>query len=246
MSLNGKDYKTAFLRWDGGAVKMIGRFLHLNFVPVSQSLRVIQEKKPGIKKIVLFTALLMLILGLTACSKEEKFLNADKVTVNTILAKANGALQVATVEAFDKSYYNLNELQEFVAKEIDTYSQKAGKDKVVINDIRKSGDKAIMLLTYSGMDQYSTFNDVAAAYFNGGSADVSALNLPATLVNAKNDSLVSTQEIIQNSGYKILVLNEPYEIVVDGKVKYYSDNAKLLENDKVQGAAEGMTVVVFR
>lgn len=198
------------------------------------------------KKMVLLTAILMLILGLAGCSKEEKSIDADEVSTNTLLAKSNGELQVATVEDFDKSYYSLNELEEFVAQEINTYNQKAGAEKIKIDDVLQHGSQAIMILTYSGMDQYANFNKVAAAYFNGGIGEV-PLDLPTTLISADNGSLASTQEIIQNDKFKILVLNEPYDVIVDGDVKYYSENSMLLDDNKVQSAAEGgMTVIVFR
>lgn len=204
-----------------------------------------KEWRICMKKLAVFITLIMIISGLAGCSKNEKFLDVDKITASTLLAKSNGVIQVATVEAFDKSYYKLNDLEEFVASEIETYNQKAGKDKVKIDDIMMKGTNAVMVLTYSGMDQYATFNKETAAYFNGGVSDV-PLNLPATLINEKNGSLVSTQEIIQNSSYKILVLNEPYNIVVDGKIKYYSENAKFQDNNEIQSAGEGMTVVVFK
>lgn len=198
------------------------------------------------KKLVLFTTMLLLILGLAGCSKEEKSIDADEVSTNTLLARSNGELQVATVEDFDKSYYNLDELKAFVKNEIDTYNQKAGTGKVKMDDVRQQGNKVIMLLTYSGMDQYATFNKVTAAYFNGGIGEV-GLDLPTTLINTKNGSLASTQEIIQNKNYKILVLNnEAYDVIVDGNVKYYSENAVLKDDNKVQSAAEGMTVIVFK
>jgi regulator of RNase E activity RraB len=200
----------------------------------------------SMKKMVLLTAILMLILGLAGCSKEEKSIDADEVSTNTLLAKSNGELQVATVEDFDKSYYSLNELEEFVAQEINTYNQKAGAEKIKIDDVLQHGSQAIMILTYSGMDQYANFNKVAAAYFNGGIGEV-PLDLPTTLISADNGSLASTQEIIQNDKFKILVLNEPYDVIVDGDVKYYSENSMLLDDNKVQSAAEGgMTVIVFR
>ena len=41
-------------------------------------------------------------------------------------------------------------------------------------------------------------------------------------------------------------MNEPYHIIVGGKVKYYSENAKPIDNNEVQGSAEGMTIVVFK
>jgi outer membrane murein-binding lipoprotein Lpp len=48
----------------------------------------------SMKKMVLLTAILMLILGLAGCSKEEKSIDADEVSTNTLLAKSNGELQI--------------------------------------------------------------------------------------------------------------------------------------------------------
>ncbi len=197
------------------------------------------------KKWFLCTILLLLILGTAGCRKEEKFLTADDISTNTLLAKSNGVLQVATVEEFDKTYYKLSELKDFISKEIDKYNKAAGEDKITLDDVQLNSGKAIMLLTYSGMDQYAGFNDVTAAYFNGGVTDM-PLDLPSTLVSVKNGTLASTQEIIQSDKYKILVMNEPYDIIVDGTIKYYSENATYVDNNKLQGAAEGMTIVVFK
>ncbi|MDF2943445.1 MAG: hypothetical protein K0S01_2303 [Herbinix sp.] len=197
------------------------------------------------KKLVLCTIMLLLVLGTAGCSKKELFITADDITADTLLAKANGQLQVATIEDFDKSYYNLTELKDFVTNEIKSYNKTTGEEKITFEDVQLRSGKAIMLLSYSGMDQYSAFNEVSAAYFNGGIKD-NPLELPATLINTKNESLASTEEVIQNEKYKVLVMNEPYDIIVDGKVKYFSENAKLIDDNKVTCAEEGMTVIVFK
>jgi hypothetical protein len=199
----------------------------------------------SMKKKLLYLLLLMSLLVITGCSKNVKSIEMDKVEVNTILAKANGELTVATVESFDKPHYNIEELRSFVAKEVDEYNKKAGEGKVKVDEIKQQGSKVVMLITYTGMDQYAAFNKVTAAYFNSG-IDNLQLELPATLINASNESATSTKDVIQSEGYKVLVLNEPYDIYVDGKVKYYSENAKLTESNNVIGAADGTTVVVFK
>ena len=197
------------------------------------------------KKWILCILLLFLLCGMTGCKKEEKFITADEVTTNTILAKTNGVLQVATVEDFDKSYYNLSELKDFIKTQIEAYNKKAGKDKITVDDVKLNDGKAIMLLSYTGMDQYTAFNEVTAAYFNGG-VDNIGLDLPATLVSAKDESLASTDEILKNAKYKVLVMYEPFTIQVEGKVKYYSEGATLVDDGTVQSASEGMTIVVFK
>ncbi len=195
------------------------------------------------KKIVLCTIALLVMLGAVGCTNEE--LRVDNVKVNTIAAKSNGKLQVATIEDFDKNYYDLQELKEYITEQVDAYNKKAGEDKIKIDDVEKKDEKAVMILSYSGMDHYATFNEVSAAYFTGGVGDIS-LKLPSTLIDAKNGSLASTDEILKNEKFKILVLNEPYRIVTDGKVKYYSEKATLVDDNKVDGASEGMTIVVFK
>lgn len=196
------------------------------------------------RKSLLHVLLLMSLLIITGCSNSAQSIDTEKVTVNTILAKGNGTLQVATVEDFDKPYYNLSELKEFVSKEVEAFNKKAGDNKVKVDAVEQHGNKVIMLITYSGMDQYTAFNKVTAAYFNSGIENLQ-MTLPSTLKNASNDSVSSTQEIIKIAGHKVLVINEPYEIIVDGKVKFYSENAKLIDNNTIS-ASEGTTVVVFK
>jgi len=197
------------------------------------------------KKLVLCTILLLIVLGTVGCSRKEIFITADEISVDTLLAKANGVLQVATVEDFNQSYYKLGELEEFVAKEIDSYNNIAGGEKITIDDVQLRSGRAIMLLSFTGMDQYTAFNEVTAAYFNGGIKD-NPLVMPTTLINTKNDSLASTAEVIQNEKYKVLVINEPYDVIVEGKVKYYSENAVLIDENTVQSIDEDMTIIVFK
>ncbi len=197
------------------------------------------------KKSAFCAMILLLFLGLTACSGKEKSIDIKDITESTFLARVNGELQVATMEEFDKSYYNLDELRDYIDKEVTSYNKEIGVDKITLDNVDVINGKAIMLLTYAGMEQYAGFNEVTAAYFTGGVKDI-PIKLPTTLVNAENEALASTEEIIQDSKYKILILTEPYHIVVEGNVKYYSENATYLDENEVQSASDGMTIVVYK
>ena len=197
------------------------------------------------KKLICSGLLLLTIMAIAGCSKKVININTEDITANTILAKPNGTLQVATVEDFDKEYYKLGELEEFIAEEIKAFNQKAGSEAITIDDVQLKNGKAIMILSYSGMESYASFNEVTAAYFNGGVTDI-PLTLPGTLISTKNSSYISTDEVLANSKLKVIILTEPYDILVQGDVKYYSDNGELLEDNKVRGADSGMTVVVYK
>jgi hypothetical protein len=199
------------------------------------------------KKLFFYTIMLLIFVSAAGCSKKDIEITAEDISVNTILAKADGRLQVATVENFDKPYYTLAELEDFAANEINLYNQTAGGEKITKDNVLINNEKnlAVMLLSYTGMDQYCAFNQVTAAYFNGGNKEI-PFEMPATLLSSKDGKEASTLEVIQNEKYKVLVMNEPYDILVDGSVKYYSANANYVDKNKVQSAAEGMTIVVFK
>lgn len=208
-----------------------------------------ESRKKGMvifmRKLVFCITVLLFIISAVGCRKEEIIITTEEITVNTLLAKANGELQVATVEEFEKPYYNLTELEEFVANEIDVYNQKAGGEKISFEDIKLKDGRAIILLSYTGMDQYTAFNQVTAAYFNGG-IEGNPLNIPATLLKAKDGSPENSQGVLSNQKYKVLVMNEPYDIIVDGTIMYYSDNAVLVNKNTLQSAADAMTVIVYK
>jgi len=201
------------------------------------------------KRFACVAIILLLILGTIGCAKKTKYINANDVTESTLLARANGSLQVASVEQFDKNYYNLNELNEFIGKAVDAYNDKAKAKNIKVDKINEktiqNKKSVVMLLSYAGMKDYSTFNGVLAAYFHGGTKDVT-FELPDKLVNASDKSLTSTADVIKNSDYRVLVVKEPLHIVVDGKIKFYSDNAKAIDSNEIGSAADALTVVVYK
>ncbi|NLJ97467.1 MAG: hypothetical protein GX321_09985 [Clostridiales bacterium] len=197
------------------------------------------------KKVILITIVMISFFTFTGCKKEEIFINTDDITTNTILIKRDGSIYATIVEDFDKSYYNLTELNEFVAEEVNAYNQKIGSTEVTIEELELKNSKAILLLKYSKMAHYSAFNDVPAAYYSASTENV-ALELPNQYVNAKRDTVVDKSTAMKNGKNKVLVLYEPYEIIVEGDIKFYSSNATLLENNIVKSNSDNMTVVIYR
>ncbi len=197
------------------------------------------------KKVLLYMFILFSFVLLNGCKKEEIFLSVDDVTANTFLIKRDGSLHVAIIEDFDKSYYNLSELNEFVAKEVNAYNEKAGSKEITIEKLELKNGKVVMILGYSKMAHYSAFNNMPAAYFGADTKDV-ALELPSQYLDAKKNEVVDKETALKNGKNKVLVLYEPYEILVEGEIKFYSENATLVDKNKIRSTDENMTVVVFR
>lgn len=197
------------------------------------------------KKVILCIFVLLFLAGMTGCSQKEIKITAEDISENTLLVKRNGAVQMAIVEDFDKPYYNYSELEEFVKKEVTAYNDKAGGKEITIDEIILKENKAIMLLSFSGMAHYSAFQNVAAAFFSANTENVT-LELPDQYVSAKSGSKVDRATAMKDGKSKVLVVYEPYKIMVDGKIKYYSENGKYSEEDGSISSDEGTTVVIFK
>jgi hypothetical protein len=182
---------------------------------------------------------------LVGCSKKEIFLTADDIVNDTILVKRDGGLYVAIVEDFDKNYYNLSELNEFVSKEVNAYNNKVGSNEVTIEGLALKDGKAVMILEYTKMAHYSAFNNMPAAYFSANTENV-ALELPSQYMDVKKDATVDKDVAMKNSKNQVLVLYEPYEIIVEGKIKFHSSNATYVDENKIMSNSEDMTVVIYR
>ncbi|MDD4112102.1 MAG: hypothetical protein PHC56_03595 [Herbinix sp.] len=197
------------------------------------------------KRVLICLISILGILMLAGCAKKEIFITTDDITSDTILVKRDGSLFVAIVEEFDKSYYNLEELNEFVSKEVNEYNNKVGSQEVTIEELGLKNGKAVMILEYTKIAHYSAFNNVPAAYFSADTENV-ALELPSQYVDTRKNSVVDKNTAMKNNKNQVLVLYEPYEIIVEGDIRFYSDNATFLEESKVKSNSEDMTVVIYK
>lgn len=197
------------------------------------------------KKIILYTTLIFAFILLAGCSKEEIFLTSDDVVSNTLLLKRDGTIYVAIVEDFDKGYYNLAELNEFISSEVEAYNQKVGSKEVTIEELNIKNSKAVMILGYTKLEHYSAFNNIPAAYFSADTQNV-ALELPTQYIDTKSNKAVDRAAAMKSDKNKVLVLYEPYEIIVEGDIKFYSDNVTYVENNKARSKSEDVAVVVYK
>lgn len=197
------------------------------------------------KRVLVCVISILYILILAGCTKEEIFITSDDITSNTMLIKRDGSMYVAILEEFDKSYYNLDELNEFISKEVNAYNKEVGSIEVTIEELALKNGKAVMILRYSKMVHYSAFNNVPAAYYNAGTENV-ALELPTQYMDTRKNKLVSKETVMKSDKNQVLVVYEPYDILIEGDIRFYSDNATLVEDNKVKSSTTDMTVVIYK
>jgi hypothetical protein len=181
---------------------------------------------------------------LAGCNK-NKAIVADDVKANTVLIKNDGTVQAATIENFDKDYYNLEELTTFINEKVNEYNQRNGADSVVLGELKLIGANAVLVLNFKGLGHYNSFADTNAVVTSTNSAKNGEITLPDTFLSAKDGAVISAAEALKNEKYKVLVVQENTEVLVDGTVKYYT-NGTLNGKSKIQTSTEGDTIVVYK
>ena len=199
------------------------------------------------KKVTLYIIMSLCLVMLFGCKRKIPVLTIEEVQANTILVKNDGTVQAATVEEFGEKYYDLSELNDFIIKQMDAYNRKAEVDAITLGTeslVLKDGN-AVLVLNYANLDHYSKFNEVEATFLTMDAALSGEVELPEAYISAEDGSFVSKEIALKNEKYKVLLINENTDVIVDGTIKYYT-NAVLVSKSKLQTAAEGETVVIYK
>lgn len=188
--------------------------------------------------------ILVAIMGaccITGCKKGASMKLSD-LNESTILLLGNGKVQGASVEEFDKSYYDKDELKDFVKNDIDTFNAKDGNEEAVkLEEFNVSDKTAKVLLSYKDIAEYNEYN----------SSDIQVLTmeeaveknvLPDTLLDVLNSSEVSKADVSANADYMVAIANELIDIQTEGKIKYYSN--VMLMNEQTAQSMEGKTSII--
>ncbi len=197
------------------------------------------------QKFLLYTVLAFCLIFTAGCKNKERIISVDEVKNNTILVKNDGTVQSATVETFDKEYYNLDELKTFITDQIGKYNQTNGQDAIVFGSLDLKDGNAVLILNYSNLEHYKTFNKVDATLTTTVDAKSSNLELPDVYVSASDGAYASPDVALKNDKYKILIVNEKTDVIVDGTVKYFT-NAALLSKSNLQTNSEEKSVIVYK
>ncbi len=197
------------------------------------------------KKFLLYTILAFCFTLSAGCRNKNRIIIADDIQNNTVLVKNDGTVQTATVELFDKDYYNMDELENFITEQINKYNQAGGEDSVVMESLKIKKGNAVLVLNYSTLENYMDFNDVEAAFTTVANAKDSDMDLPEVYVSASDGAYTSPDVALKNDKYKVLVLHDKTDVIVDGSVKYFT-NATLVSKSKLQTGSKDQSVIIYK
>lgn len=194
------------------------------------------------KRITFGVCLIMCLSLLNGCGGSEE-LKLSSVDTDTIYVNSEGSIELANVEAFDKEYYSESQLEDFIEETIDTYKKTEGSGEVTMEDFSVKDEVAKVLLKFDSAQTYAAFQGIDFQVVH--TEDIQGnLVLPESFVSADDGSSVSKDTVIKEDGLKLLIINEPLHVQLDGTIKYYSE-ASITGDNAAEITGEKTAIIVY-
>ncbi len=182
-----------------------------------------------------------------------------KVENNTVYVQKNGKITGASVESFDKDYYNAEELEAFVEERVSDYTTEYGEKTVKINKFSVEEGIARLNIKYAGYEDYARFNGVEIFAGTIPQAMAAGYDFKDTFLEVEDGVLageVDAEEVLEDSDCRVVILNEKVNVKVDGEIQYTSADytslaaedtvAIVLPEDAMDGEELALTYIIYK
>ena len=206
------------------------------------------------KKIITMVMAMMMILGLTACGNTVGNIDLE-AGQSAIYIQDDGVVSYAVAEKFEKDYYDEDQLEENIEKEIEAYNgsgQASVSDAITLNGFHVSGSVATLVLDFSTdydlLNYVKQYNNISPKKFYIGSiAGNKKCKIKGNFVSADKKTTKKGKDIKQMDD-NILIVNEAYKVEVQGTILYVSENCSIDGDGIVTTAKEedGTSYIVYK
>lgn len=166
---------------------------------------------------MMLTALTLLTAG---CA--DKGRESDTLYGSTFLAiDQEGKIRYDIVEDFEKSYYDVSELQRLTQDEVDQFNREGTRGSVELGDVVKEGDRVRMTLRMSDADTWSDFMESSLIYDT-----VAAVRLNGTTFSSdmrdENGDRITTEALADLQEAHVIISSEAQIIETPYSIRYHS------------------------
>ena len=168
------------------------------------------------------------LFALAGCGFEKE---AD---VTTLFVDKEGVLTQLLIEPLEDGSYTQSDLTAYINYEVDSYNKEHGEDSIIREESSISGRFVTIRLTYASAEDYARFNQVPCFQGTLAEAQAEGYSFNATFLNKDNASLKGVVVLEEDPEYKILIIQEPGQIKVDGTIMYVSEEVTILDQSTAE------------
>lgn len=189
------------------------------------------------RKLIVAGLFIILCTGLlSGCSQQTD------VETSTVFIEKKGSVVSVDVEKFDKEYYEAEELENYIEKQVEEYGGKDGGVEKSSFDVKDG--KAKLKMRYDSYEDYANFNGIE--FYSGSVVTAQAegydfdTEFYSVSENLKEQKAVDSKKVLEDDDNKIAIIKANVDVSVPGKILYVSKrDTKVTAEDTVSITGEG-------
>lgn len=190
-----------------------------------------------ISKVITGTLLTAAALLLTSCGQ------GSGEETSTVSIQKDGTISSHIKEAFDRSYYDGDELQQSILQAAADYNRAAGSGQITVEKIDVDDGTVTVKMVYQSSEDYADFN--RTVFFAGSPKDAESkkfdLNVVLSHVKDTNET-IGKSDILAMDDYRLLILKGPEAVLLNGQAEYVSDDVTVYLNGRAEYISDNVTV----
>ena len=186
--------------------------------------------------IILAIAIVLMILAVL----NSKGFFYKKAEVSTIIVNSDGSIISEEISKTEGLSQGKDDIKKYVEDSVAAFNKEAGTEKVRVEavDFNEKEGEAYVRTVYTDSDSFSGYTRYD--YFSGtvAQAQTKGYDFGTTFYPVENGiagTPVTREELIDASILKVVILNDPTNIRVNGKIKYLSTENTKLVSDRESG-----------
>lgn len=195
------------------------------------------------KRVLAAVCICFLIMMLAGCGGAGV---PDTVETTTICIDKKGGVTYYLAGAFDREYYQLEELTTMAEKEAAEFCESAGASAVKVEKVElvpEGGDKVVITYRFDGCEAFEGFNNSGLFYGTVGEAKDAGYAVDVVLTNEKGEELPLNADMDR----RVIITDAKALVYCPSKVTGVSVGAALKEDGSVDTtAAEGTVMILLK
>lgn len=195
------------------------------------------------KRVMTAVCICCLLMSLAGCGGAGM---PDMVETTTICIDKKGGVTYYLAGAFDREYYQLDELTSMAEKEAAEYCESAGASAVTVEKVElvpEGGDRVVITYRFGDCEAFEGFNESGLFYGTAGEAKDAGYAVNVVLTNEKGEEIPLDADMAG----RVIVTDAKALVYCPSKVTGWSEGAALKEDGSVDTtAAEGTVYILLK
>ena len=195
------------------------------------------------KRVLAAVCICFLLMMLAGCGGAGV---PDTVETTTICIDKKGGVTYYLAGAFDREYYQLEELTSMAEKEAAEFCESAGASAVKVEKVElvpEGGDKVVITYRFDGCEAFEGFNNSGLFYGTAGEAKDAGYAVNVVLTNEKGEEIPLNADMDR----RVIITDAKAFVYCPSKAAGVSVGAALREDGSVDTtAAEGTVIILLK